>query len=148
MARQNVLTHTGNRLDVVLDNVIVGLCQSARLSDSYALEDASGIGDIHVIEHCPTKAVHSVAVTNMCLFAQSLRGLGGGGYTIDGNDALRGMVFDLVVNAKASGGIGPSGAMRAYIGCSYDSGDVEINAHRITVASGQLKALDVSGTGF
>jgi hypothetical protein len=148
MPRQNVQVHTGNRIDVVFEGMIVGLCQSARLSDSYALEDASGIGDIHVIEHVPTKATHTVAVTNMCLFAQSLRQGGGLGYRIDGDDALTGMIFDIIVNAKASGGAGVSGTMRAYIGCSYDSGDCEITAHRIVIASGQFKALNVMGTGF
>lgn len=144
----NVKTHSGNRLDVLFQGTVVGLCQSARLADSYALEDASGCGDIHVIEHVPTKATHTVAVTNMCLFAQSLRGLDGGGYTIDGDDALRGWIFDILVNAKAAGGQGVSGTMRAYLGCSYDSGDVDVTAHRITMASGQFKALNVMGTGF
>jgi hypothetical protein len=148
MATQNVRVHTGNRLDVVLDGVIVGLCQSARLADSYALEDASGIGDIHVIEHVPTKATHTVAVQNMCLFAQAMRGIGGAGYTISGDDALRGMIFDILVDAKASGNAGVAGEMRGYIGCSYDSGDVDITAHRITMGSAQFKALDVRGLGF
>jgi hypothetical protein len=146
MSRTNLKVFSGNRVDVVLDNNIVGLCQSARLADNYALEDASGIGDIHVIEHVPTKAVHTVAVSNMCLFTQSLRGIGGGGYTVDGDAALTGQIFDILVNGKLAGT--PSGTLRAYIGCSYDSGDIDVTAHRITMGSGQFKALNVMGTGF
>ena len=145
MARQNLKVFTGNRVDVVLDNVIVGLCQSARLADNYALEDASGVGDVHVIEHTPTKATHTVAVTNMCLFAQSMRGLGGAGYTVDGDAALQGLIFDIMVSGKMAPAVG---VLRAYIGCSYDSGDVDVTAHRIIMGSGQFKALNVMGTGF
>jgi hypothetical protein len=146
VATQNLKVFSGNRVDVVLDGIIVGLCQSARLADNYALEDASGIGDIHVIEHVPTKATHTVAVTNMCLFQQSLRGIGGAGYTLDGDAALNGMIFDILVNGKGPGT--PGGVLRAYIGCSYDSGDVDVTAHRIVMGSGQFKALNVMGTGF
>ena len=146
MARQNLKVFSGNRVDVVLDGIVVGLCQSARLADNYALEDASGVGDIHVIEHVPTKATHTVAVSNMCLFQQSLRGINGGGYTIDGDAALQGMVFDILVNGKGPGT--PGGTLRAYLDCSYDSGSVDVTAHRITMADGQFKALNVMGTGF
>lgn len=148
MPSQNVRVHSGNRLDVILDGAIVGLCQSARLNDSYALESASGVGNIHVIEHVPTRADHTVSVQSMCLFAQRMRGLNGAGYTVNGDAALRGFVFDIVANAIAAGGIGVAGEQRAYIGCSYDSGDVDITAHRITMSSAQFKCLDVRGTGF
>ena len=144
MPANNLQTWSGNRIQCVIGPTVVGLCQSARLADSYALEDASGIGDIHVIEHVPTKATHTVAVTNMCMFNQRLRGAG---YTLNGLAALAGLVFDITINGTGSNAT-PSGMQRNYISCSYDSGDVDITAHRITVASGQFKALDVLGTGF
>jgi hypothetical protein len=144
MPAVNLQTWSGNRIACSIGGLVIGLCQSARLSDSYALEDASGIGDIHVIEHVPTKAVHTVAVTNMCMFNQILRGAG---YTINGIGALAGLVFDIILNGTGSNGT-PGGMQRQYISCSYDSGDVDITAHRITIASGQFKALDVLGTGF
>lgn len=161
MANPNVRVHSANRIDVVMDGEIIGLCQSARLADSYALEDASGIGDIHVVEHVPTKATHTVSVTNMCLFAgavatanflrgapRPLRALNGAGYALNGDNVMQGLVFDIVMNARAVGGAGIAGEMRAYIDCSFDSGDVELNAHRIVIGSGQFKALDVRGSGF
>lgn len=145
---KNLNTWSGNRVDVRCNGVRVGLCQSARLSDSYALEDASGIGDIHVIEHVPTKATHTVAVSQMCIFAGSLRQSGSqGGYTLNGLDALQGNVFDIVVMGNGIAG-SPAGQLRSYLSCSYDSGDVDITAHRIIIGSGQFKALDVSGNSL
>jgi hypothetical protein len=140
----NLNTWSGNRVQVVLGGATVGLCQSARLADSYALEDASGIGDIHVIEHVPTKATHTVAVTHMCIFNQRMRAVAG--YTINGTAALTGTVVDIIVNGVQPGT--PGGMQRQYVSCSYDSGDVDITAHRIIIASGQFKALDVIGQGF
>lgn len=155
----NLNTWSGNRVEVQFNSARVGLCQSARLSDSYALEDASGIGDVHVQEHVPTKATHTVAVTAMCLFVNAFITAGGsvgglaslrapgstGGYTINGLDALNGNVFDIVVMGNGVAG-SPSGALRSYLSCSYDSGDVDVSAHRIIVSSGQFKALDVTGS--
>jgi hypothetical protein len=143
MPGQIVNTWSGNLITVEIGGFLVGCCQSARLADSYALEDASGCGDIHVIEHVPTKATHTVSVTNMCLFTGALRG---NGHTLNGDQALEGLVFDITVNGV--GPLTPGGTQRQYLSCSYDSGDVDITAHRITVASGQFKALDVIGAGF
>jgi hypothetical protein len=161
MARSNLKTYSGNRIAVEFDGQVIGLVQSLRLSDSYGLEDASGIGDIHVIEHVPSKAVHTVSVTNMTLFTGNMRDLGIA-YE-NGDQALEGMIFDIVVYGDtaagsadnvAAGGVtvaqqAPTGAaIRTIVGCSFDSGDVDITAHRIVVQSGQFKAIDVVGTGI
>ncbi len=137
--RQNLKTHSGNRIVVEIDGKQVGLMQSCRMNDSYGLEDASGIGDIHVQEHVPSKAVHALSVSNMALFKNNLRDLGFAPQ--NGDDALAGLVFDVVIYSKDTGE-----ALRTYVGCSYDSGDVDVSAHRIVMQSGQLKALDVRGT--
>jgi len=139
--RQNLKTFTGNRIVVELDGKQIGLIQSCRPSDNYGLEDASGIGDIHVIEHVPTKAVHTLSVSVMTLFTGNLRDTGIAPQ--NGDDVLNGLVFDVAFYSKDTGAV-----LRKYIGCSYDSGDLDISAHRITMQSGQLKALDVVGTGF
>jgi hypothetical protein len=112
--------------------------QSVRMNDSYGLEDASGIGDIHVQEHVPSKAVHGLSVSNMALFTGNLRDAGVAPQ--NGDDVLAGLVFDVVIYSKDTGA-----ELRAYIGCSYDSGDLDVQAHRIIMQSGQLKALDVRG---
>lgn len=161
MARSNLKTYSGNRMAVEFDGAVIGLVQSLRLSDSYGLEDASGIGDIHVIEHVPSKAVHTVSVTNMTLFAGNMRDAGIA-YE-NGDQALQGLVFDIVIYGDTTPGspdnVGPGGvtdaiqpaggaALRTIVGCSFDSGDVEITAHRIVVQTGQFKAIDVVGIGI
>lgn len=139
--RTNLKTHSGNRIAIELDGKTVGLMQSCRMNDSYGLEDASGIGDIHVQEHVPSKAVHAMSVSNMALFKGNLRDAGFAPQ--NGDDVLAGLVFDVVVYSKDTGK-----ELRAYLSCSYDSGDLEVSAHRIVMQSGQLKALDVRGTGL
>lgn len=60
MSRENLQTRTGNRIVVLFDGKQVGLVQSVGMSDDYAPEPASGIGDIHVAEYVPTMARHSL----------------------------------------------------------------------------------------
>lgn len=161
MPRSNLKTYSGNRIAVEFDNQVIGLVQSVRLSDNYGLEDASGIGDVHVIEHVPSKAVHQVSVTNMVLFAGNMRDLGIS-YE-NGDQALQGLIFDIVIygdnNPGSPDNIAPGGTpvarqvsagnrLRTIVGCSFDSGDVDITAHRIVVQTGQFKALDVVGRGI
>ena len=141
MATRNLKTQSGNRIVVEFDGKRIGLVQSVRMSDNYGLEDASGIGDIHVIEHVPTKAVHTLAVSNMTLFKGHMRDSGIA--AVNGDDVLQGLVFDIVSYSKDTGLV-----LRKYTGCSYDSGDVDVSAHRIVMQSAQLKALDVTGTGI
>ena len=141
MAIANVQAATGNRVVIEFDGLQIGLVQSVRSSDSYALEDASGIGDIHVKEHVPTKATHSVAVSTMVLMKKSMRAAGI--VPENGDAALKGLVFDIVEYSKDDGKM-----LRKYIGCSYDSGSISVEAHRIVMSDGQFKALDVSGTGL
>lgn len=137
----NAKTRTGNRTLVMFDGQAVGLVQSVRASDDYSPEPASGIGDIHVQEYVPTQARHALSVSRMVLNSDKMRALG---LTPENGDAaLKGLVFDLVVVAKDDGAI-----IRKYIGCSYASGDIDISAHRIVMASAQFNALDVQGTGI
>ena len=133
-------TLTGNRVVVEFNNTRVGLVQSVRMADSYNLEDANDIGDIHVKEYVPTKAVHTVSVTSMVLYLKSLRALG---IAVENGDAaLQGAVFDIVTYSRDTGEV-----LRKYTACAYDTGTVSVDAHRIIMADGTFKALDVSGTG-
>lgn len=134
----NVQSITGNRVVVEFGGARIGLAQSVRGSDSYALEQASGIGDIHVIENVPTRANHRISVSNMVLFTGNMRDQGIA--TVNGDDALQGLVLDIVVYSRDSGL-----PLRAYKKCSYDSGTVSVEAHRILMQDGQFIALDVTG---
>jgi len=137
--RQNIKTRSGNRVVVVFDGKQIGMVRSVRLNDDYSPEPASGIGDIHVQEYVPTMARHSISVSQMVLIKGAM--LEAGIAAENGDAMLQGLVFDLEWYSKDDGQL-----LRKYVGVSYASGDIEINAHQIIVASGQFNALDVVGT--
>lgn len=136
--KQNVKVRSGNRIVVVFDGKQIGMVRSLRANDSYGLEAASGIGDIHVQEHVPSMATHSISVSAMVMIKGAM--LEAGIATENGDAALRGLVFDLEIFDKDTGTL-----LKKYIGCSYDSGDIDVSAHQIVVQSGQFKALDTIG---
>lgn len=140
MASTNLKARTGNRVIVKFDGKQIGLVQNVRMSDDYGPEPASGIGDIHVAEYVPTMARHSVSVSSMILFVGAMREAGI--TTVDGDEALEGKVFDIVVESKDDGT-----ELRKYTGCSYASGDVEVSKHAILVSNAQFNALNVTGLG-
>lgn len=138
--KQNLKTRSGNRIAVVFDGKQIGLVQSVRMNDDYSPEPASGIGDIHVQEYVPTMARHSLSVSAMVLNKGAM--LDAGIVMENGESVLQGLVFDLEVYSKDDGAL-----LRKYIGCSYASGDLEINKHSIVMQSAQFYALDVTGLG-
>lgn len=139
MAKINQNVRSGNRIVIQLDGKTVGLLQSVRMSDDYAPDAASGIGDIHVQEHVPTIARHTLSVSAMVMKRATLRQLGIA--SENGDDALVGRVFDIVSYDKDSGDV-----LRKYVGCTYASGDLEVSKHAIVMSSGTFMALDVQGT--
>lgn len=138
--KQNLQTRSGNRIVVVFDGKQIGLMQSVSMNDDYAPEPASGIGDIHVTEYVPTMARHSLNVSSMVLNKGNMRAAGIA--VENGDDILRGMVFDIEVLSKDDGAL-----LRKYIGCSYASGSLDVQKHAIVMANGMFNALDVTGTG-
>lgn len=137
--RENLKVRSGNRIVVVFDGKQLGMVRSVRGNDDYSPEPASGIGDIHVQEYVPTMARHSLSVQQMVLIKGAM--LEAGIAAENGDVMLQGLVFDLEVFDKTTGNL-----LRKYVGVSYASGDIDINAHQIVVQSGQFMALDVVGT--
>jgi hypothetical protein len=137
VTNQNVLT--GNRLQVMLNGVLVGAMQSLRLSDSYGLDAVYGIGDIDPLENVPTRGSYSMAVTNYVLKQASLRKLGL--VPENGADTLTGLVFDVQVYSRDTGKV-----MRTIKGCSYNSGDLDIRANAIVGQNSSWLALGTFGT--
>lgn len=133
----NLQVRTGNKITVKINGKDVGLIQSIRSSDNYGLQEASGIGDIHVTEYVPSTAMHSLSVQTMVLYKNSL--LQAGVSPENGDIVLTGLVFDIVITDK------DKGVLRTYLSCSYDSGDLEVSAHKIVSANCQFKALNVTG---
>lgn len=138
--QQNTVTRSGNKTLVIFNGKQYGLIQSVRMSDDYAPEMASGIGDIEPVEYVPTVARYTLSVSKMTLLVEKMRK--NGIFVENGNGALKGLVFDFNVVDKASGAV-----LVTYSGCSYASGDVDISKNAITMASGQFYALRRRGTG-
>ncbi len=136
-----LLTQSGNRVVVEFGNQAVGLVQSCRLSEDYGLQPASGIGDANAQEYVPGLASYSIAVQMMQLISNGMRALGA--FPENSDAVLDGLVFNIVVYSKDTGN-----PLRRMIGCSYASGDTDINANRIIMTSGVLRCLDVKGTGL
>lgn len=136
--RTNQKARTGNRVLIYMDEQLVGVAQSVRPNDDYGLDPLSGIGDIHVLEHVPTMARHSISVQQMTLDTGTLRQMGVA--VENGDAALLGQVFDIQVSDKASGAV-----LRKYISCSYASGSVEVQKHQMISAQAEFMALDVTG---
>ena len=138
--KTNLKTRTGNRIALVFDGKQIGLIQSLRMNDDMGLEAVSGIGDIHVQEHVPTVARHTLSVSAAVLNRGAM--LEAGIVMENGDAALQGLVFDIEVYSKDDGTL-----LRKYIGCSYASGDMDVSKHAVVMQSAQFNALDVSGTG-
>jgi hypothetical protein len=141
MATQNLKTRSGNRTNVYFDGIKVGLIQNVRMSDDYAPDPASGIGDIHVQEYVPTMARHGLNVTAMVLKRGALS-QAGAVIPENGDAVLQGLVFDFVVVDRSTNDV-----VKKYRGCSYASGDMEVTKHAIVMQSATFNALDTSGTG-
>lgn len=141
MATQNLKTRSGNRARVYFDGQLVGLVQTVRMSDDFAPDPASGIGDIHVQEWVPTMARHSLNVSAMVLNRGSLS-QAGAIIPENGDAVLQGLVFDIETIDRLTNDV-----LRKYTGCSYASGDIEVSKHTIVMQSAQFNALDAAGTG-
>lgn len=152
--KQNVLVRSSNRFTISMGGVPVGLLQDLRCQDDYSPEPASGIGDIHVKEYVPTLARHTISTSQACLFAGALRKIGVA--FENGEDAMKGMVFDIevydrVVSGTVSPGstsevtVQPEGStagalLRKYERCSFASGDIEIRKHAMIINSATINA--------
>jgi hypothetical protein len=143
MATEHRIAQSANRIEIQLDGKKVGLMQNLRASDDYGLEPASGIGDIHVQEYVPTLARHQLSASTMVLFKLNLANAGIA--TENGDEALRGLVFDIVVFGKDPNN---SGELRKYKDCSFASGDIEITKHQIVAHNAMFYALDAKGKGI
>lgn len=138
--RENLKVRSGNRIVITLDDKQIGTMKSLRANDDYSPEPVTGIGDIHVQEYVPTVARHSLSASYVVLNKGALRDMGIA--LENGDDALQGLVFDIVIMSKDDGMI-----LRKYEGCSYASGDLEIQANAVVMATAQFNALNVTGTG-
>ena len=137
--KENIIVRSANVGRVLMDGNEVGMLQNVRPSDDYGPEPASGIGDIHIQEYVPTMARHTISVSKLALRKTSLYKLGV--VPENGEDVLKGNVFDIEIIDRANGDV-----IRKYLSCSYASGDIEVNKHAIISYNATFNALDVAGT--
>lgn len=129
--------HHGNEVKVVMDGIELDLVQTVRGSDNYGHEPASGVGDIHIKEHVPSLARHTVTLSAFAL--RKDRAITLGIIQENGNAALRGKAFTIEVFDR-------TGALiRKWTQCVNDSGDVTVTAHRIIVKDATFLATDAAG---
>ena len=140
MSQVNQNVRSGNNIIITLDGHQVGVMKSLSCNDDYSPEPVTGIGDIHVQEHVPTVARHSLSASVVVLKTKSLRQLGVA--AINGDWMLQGLVFDIVMFDKQNGTV-----LRKYMGCTYASGSMDVSANAIVMESASFMALDVSGQG-
>jgi len=136
--RENLKVRSANLARVLIDGEEVGLMQNINMSDDYGPEGASGIGDIHVQEHVPTMARHSISCSKMALRTAGLYAKGI--VPENGEEALRGLVVDIEVLDKNTGEV-----LRKYLFCTFASGSIEVSKHAIISYQSQWMALDVAG---
>lgn len=141
MASTNLKVRSGNRTVVSFDGQDIGLVQNVRMSDDYGHEPAYGIGDAEPQEHVPGAASYSLSVSKMVLLKDLVRSAGI--FAENSADVLKGRVIEITQYGKDENDV-----LRKYSGCTYVSGDVEVQANRIVTSSAQFKALTVSGTGL
>lgn len=136
--RTNVQVRSANVARVLLGGVEVGLMQSVRASDDYGLEAQSGIGDIHVVEHVPSLARHTLSVSKVALRKTSLYKLGI--IPENGDDVLKGTVFDIEIFDTATNEV-----LRTYLSCSFASGDIDVSRNAVIGTNCTFMAIDVLG---
>lgn len=137
----NLIAQSANRVVIEFNSQPVGLLQSVGGDENYGLEPVTQIGEIEVAEHVPTVARYSVNYSKMALIKEQMRAAG-----LEPENAatvLQGNVFDVVIYSKDTGK-----ALRAWQGCSFDSGRIEVTANRVVSKNGVFRAISVSGTGL
>ncbi len=144
---ENRKVRSGNRILIEFGGQEIGLIQELRASDDYSPEPASGVGDIHVQEYVPTMARHQLQVSQAILFKESLRSAGVS--LENGDDALKGLVFDITIYDKDAGAEPTAGSyLRKYVNCSISSCDTEVRKHAILMNNASILALDCKGTSI
>ena len=136
--KTNLKVRSANLARVLIDGDEVGLMQNISMSDDYGPEGASGIGDIHVQEHVPTMARHTISCSKMALRTAGFYAKGI--IPENGEDALKGLVLDIEVLDKNTGQV-----LRKYLNCTFASGSIEVSKHAIVSYQSQWMALDVAG---
>jgi hypothetical protein len=140
MSAINKKVLSSNILTVQIDNQVIGIIQSLRISGDFGLTDESGIGDNLVVEYVPGIAHINVSASGIVLIAKNLLSAGIMPNT-SARAVLEGKVIDIGLYDKTSG----VWLLKA-IDCSAASIDIGINTGRAVSFDGSFRARDMAGT--
>ena len=138
------LVFSGNEIRVVINGVEVELAQNVRMSDGYGHEGASGIGDIHIKEHVPSVARHTVTMSKIVMKKE--QAVQAGMVLQNGDEAMEGREFDIEVFEKPNQSGGGGGLIKKTLACVNDGGDITVSAHRMVMADATFLGRDTRGT--
>lgn len=139
MGQPNIKIHTGNRVIVRFQGLVLALLQNVRFNDDYGHEPASGVGDMRPIEHVPSQARHTINAGFMAIRRNNP--IAAKIFSENSTTVLEGLIFDIEVFDKLTGNL-----LRKAVGCSFVSGDIEFQKHAIVLQNAQFLALDMVGT--
>ena len=157
MATERVGVMTGNLIEVLVNDQIIGVIQNINANEDLGLQAATGIGRPTPYEHVVGQVRYSLSVDVLQVLPEGLwkgknpelealgiknfedAGISPKGYT----DLLKGTVFDIVVRTLADGV-----QLYKWTACSYGSGSIQIGKHTITSRNASFLAINkIYGTG-
>ena len=125
-------TSTGNRIVFKIGGKVIGLCQSASISDDPSMQVVDGIGDLEAVEFVPGMLSHRISGDKYFADADTLTSLG---FIPKGVAWLVAPEFTVEVIDKVSGL-----TVESYTGCKFGSHSRRYSKHTITGESFEIMA--------
>jgi hypothetical protein len=130
-----ITTLSGNQIILKIHGVEVGRAQNVTADTDFGLEDVSGIGDILVQEHVPTKITHTLTVDKYIINTQSLMEIKDVPVS---EDILTLGVIDIEILTK------DGTLIKKYESCTTANYSLRVAAHAIVGENATWRALDVA----
>ena len=142
--------YTGNLIVVELRNTRYALIRSLHIQEDFAPEPLQGAGEVQVVEWVPTTARYTLTADWMVSPGGITRG-----HIIPEDYATRlgTELFNITIYDRFNMKLGEKYVMvenelRQYQDCSYVSGTISIEAHRIVTTNAVFHAISASGTSI
>jgi hypothetical protein len=126
-------TLSGNRIILKINGTEIGRAQNVTADSDFGLEDVSGIGDVLVQEHVPTKVTHSITVDKFIINKKTLLELGNVPVS---EDVLLIGVIDIEILTK------DGTLIKKYESCTAANYSLRVAAHAIVGENATWRALD------
>jgi hypothetical protein len=133
-----IVSYEANTTRVVIDGIEVTLLADVRMEDDYAPEPVSGIGDIHMTEYYPTRAMHRATINGV--IRRDEQRVADQIFLENGDAALERKTFEIELFDKRSGVM-----LRKLESAQHAGGNVSVTAHRIALMAANFVAIDATG---